>query len=560
MWQTFFAILGSLGLFIYGMKTMSEGLQKISGENLRNLLQSMTRNRVNGLITGILVTIAVQSSSATTVMVVGFVNAGLLKLRQAIGVIMGANLGTTATFWLIAIFGFKINITSMALPIVGIGTLCLFARNSRIRDYGQFVVGFGFVFLGLWFLRESIPDVGANPETYEFLQRFGDHGYFSVLLFFVFGILLTFVVQSSSAAGAISIAMAYKGWIGYELSAAIILGENIGTTITALLASLGGNRHAKQAALAHLMFNCFGIIWALLVFFPFLGLVNAMVPGDISNPTYLPEHLALFHSMFNLINICVLIGFVPQMTRLVQRLMPTDDTPNLSDKNRLAYLHGQVMETGELNLMEGQKEVARLASIAETMFNGYVEVYNEPEKDMSSRVKELKKMEKLSDQLADGISDYLIICSTHKISDRSASTVSGLLRVVSELEDVSDCAYRLIQMTRKRYRKNFPITPEAAKAINDFSHYVKQFLHYVGDCLNKDVGAANIEVGLDLERTIDRTRKSLRKEAIRRMESTGQIHAELLYIDMLSQCEKIGNHCLNIIQALERMHRSSKNG
>lgn len=228
----------------------------------------------------------------------------------------------------------------------------------------------------------------------------------------------------------------------------------------------------------------------------------------------------------------------------------------MTDRNRLAYLQGQLMDTGELNLVEGQKEVARLASLAEAMFNGFVEVYNEPEKDLSPRVKELKNMEKLSDDLANGISDYLILCSTHKISDRSAMTVSGLLRVVSELEDISDCAYRLILMTRKRYRKNFPITPEAAAAINDFSHYVRQFLQYVGNCLYKEVGAANIEVGLDLERTIDSHRKSLRKEAINRMKHTGQIQVELLYIDMLNQCEKIGNHCLNIIQALERMHRT----
>lgn len=556
MWQTFFAILGSLGLFIYGMKTMSEGLQKISGENLRNLLQSMTRTRVNGLITGVLVTIAVQSSSATTVMVVGFVNAGLLKLKQAVGVIMGANLGTTATFWLIAIFGFRINITQFALPIVGIGTLCLFARSSRIRDYGQFIVGFGLVFLGLWFLRESIPDVGANPDTYAFLQRFADHGYLSVLLFFVFGIVLTFVVQSSSAAGAISIAMAYKGWIGYDLSAAIILGENIGTTITALIASLGGNRNAKQAALAHFMFNCFGVLWALALFFPFINLIDWILPGNIEEARHLPEHLALFHTMFNLINICLIIGFVDRFTRLVQHLLPAPEGPDMTDRNRLAYLQGQLMDTGELNLVEGQKEVARLASLAEAMFNGFVEVYNEPEKDLSPRVKELKNMEKLSDDLANGISDYLILCSTHKISDRSAMTVSGLLRVVSELEDISDCAYRLILMTRKRYRKNFPITPEAAAAINDFSHYVRQFLQYVGNCLYKEVGAANIEVGLDLERTIDSHRKSLRKEAINRMKHTGQIQVELLYIDMLNQCEKIGNHCLNIIQALERMHRT----
>lgn len=548
-------ILGSLGLFIYGMKVMSEGLQKLSGDKLRSIMQAMTRNRLYGIMTGTLVTVSVQSSSATTVMVVGFVNARLLNLRQAIGVIMGANLGTTVTFWLIAFLGFKFSISEIALPVVAIGTVCLFLRNPRTRDLGQFLVGFGLLFLGLSFLKDSIPDAALDADSYAFLQSLTGMGYGSVLLFFVFGIALTITVQSSSAAGAISLALAYKGWISYELSAAIVLGENIGTTITAILASLAGDRQAKRAALAHLLFNVFGVMWALAIFHPYLRLIDSILPGNIANPVQLPEHLALFHTLFNLINICLLVGFVSQLERIVMHLLPERAVPKTPSPlpSRLSYQPGALVDLGELNLIEGQKEVSNLASLAEGMFEGFLAVYAEPEADMSDRVRQIKAMEHSCDQLATRITEYFIQCSAHELSDRSASNVAVLLRVVAELEDTADCCWRLTLLARKRYRKGFPVSPNMTRAISEFALYVKQFLSFVRQCLESDqVGPASMETALQLENTIDATRKTLRKEAIRRMESTGNIRGELIYIDILGQLEKIGNHSLNILQALQR--------
>lgn len=553
MWQVTLGIVGSLGLFIYGMKIMSEGLQKASGERLRAVMKSMTRNRFYGVLTGMLVTTSVQSSSATTVMVVGFVNARLLTLREAIGVIMGANLGTTVTFWLIALVGFKFNVSQFALPMVAFGTVCLFTRSIRIRDYGQFIVGLGLVFMGLSLLKDSVPDVAHDPETYEFLASLGQYGFASILLFFFIGILLTIAVQSSSAAGAISLALAYKGWIDYELSAAIVLGENIGTTITAILASMAGDRQAKRAALAHLVFNVIGVIWALILFHPFLNLSAWLLPGATQSPDSLPGLLALFHTLFNLFNTCLLIGFVPYLARFVEKVIPDDKKARrINDRNRLSYITGQLTEIGELNLVEGQKEVNRLAGIAGEMFNGFVEVYHNPDKDLSEQVKKLRKMEQLSDDLAEGITQYLILCSAHELSERSAASVAAMMRVVAELEDICDCCYRLILLVRKRYRKSVEFPTETSQAFTDFCNVVNRFLEFTRACLGEDVGAAKMEQAVDLENLIDSIRKRMRKDAIFRMEVKGNIRGEIMFIDALNQMEKIGNHSLNILQALQR--------
>lgn len=553
MWQTTFNILGSLGVFIFGMKLMSEGLQRVSGERLRNVMRSMTKNRTYGILTGSLVTVSVQSSTATTVMLVGFVNARVLSLREALGVIMGANLGTTATFWLIAIVGFKFNLSQVALPVIGLGTAFLFFRSARWREYGQFMVGFGLIFLGLAFLRESVPDVTADAETYMALGRIADWGFLSVFLFFLFGIGLTIAVQSSSAAGAISIALAYNGWIGYEHSAAIILGENIGTTITAILASLAGDRRAKQAALGHVIFNVIGVVWALLLFYPFLSLVEWLYYADVRNPHHLPGFLALFHTLFNALNILLLVGFIPQLERLVQWMIPVSGKPPiLTDKNRLAYISSQLTQIGELNLIEGQKEVARLAQTAERMLVGFLEVFNSPDQDLSEKVKALKKMEVLSDELARDITDYFIQCTAHELSERSASTVSALLRVVAELEDISDCCYRLVLLARKRYRKHLDISEETKTDLQRFSGLVLQFLQFTRDCLQRSAGPASLETGFQLGGQIDSTRKKLRKAAIKRMEAGGNVRTELITIDVLGQFEKVGNHSLNILQVLQR--------
>lgn len=533
---------------------MSEGLQKSSGERLRAILRSMTRNRVYGVLTGALVTALIQSSSATTVMVVGFVNSRLLNLREAIGVIMGANLGTTITFWIIALIGFKFDVSQVALPLVAVGTLCLFIRRGQVRDYGQFIVGMGLLFMGLNLLKGSVPDAANDVATYEFLSRLGSYGYGSVLLFFVIGVLLTITVQSSSAAGAITLALAYKGWISYELSAAIVLGENVGTTITAILASLIGDRQAKRTALAHLVFNLIGVVWALTFFYPYLNLTLWLLPGAEQRPESLPSLLALYHTLFNLLNIVLLIWFVPLLARLVQFIIPDGKkVARIDDQNRLSYITGQLTEIGELNLVEGQKEVNRLANIAGEMFNGFVEVYHNPDKDLSAQVKKLRKMEQASDDLAEGITQYLILCTSHELSTRSAAHVATMMRVVAELEDICDCCYRLILLVRKRYRKSLEFSSDSSKAFSDYCNIVNRFLEFTRDCLSsEDIGAAKMEQAVELEDQIDSIRKRMRNDAIFRMEVKGNIRGEILFIDALNQIEKIGNHSLNILQTLQR--------
>ncbi len=305
-------ILGALGVFLFGLRIMSSGLQKLAGDRLRSVLASMTRNRFTGVISGFLITCAIQSSSATTVLIVSFANAGLLTLIQSIGLVMGANIGTTLTGWLVSLFGFKVNITAFALPIIGLGFPLSFLRNPRARQLSEAMIGFGLLFLGLKFLKEGVPDLKANPEALAFLQQFSDYGFGSVLLFVGVGTALTIIVQSSSATMAITLTMAAMGWINYEVSAAMVLGENIGTTITANIAALGGNRTAKRVALSHTVFNLTGVLWMLPLMSVFLTAVDAVVPGNpLTDPLATPTHLAAFHSAFNVTNTLLLVGFVP---------------------------------------------------------------------------------------------------------------------------------------------------------------------------------------------------------------------------------------------------------
>lgn len=298
---------------------MSEGLQKVSGEGLRALIAGMTRNRLSAIVSGTLMTTLVQSSSATTVMIVSFVNARLLTLKESIGMIMGANLGTTTTFWIVAFLGFKFSLSGIALPCVGIGVAMIFFRTPKIRNSGEALIGFGILFLGLSFLKDSVPDIKSNPELFSFLADWSGHGFVSIAIFFVFGVLLTILVQSSSVAGAITLTLAAKGWIGYEDAAAIVLGENVGTTVTANLAAITGGTEAKRAARAHFLFNIVGVLWMICIFGPFTGFIDQLVPGDANNPEYTLYHLALFHSLFNLLNIGILIWFVPQLVYIATK-------------------------------------------------------------------------------------------------------------------------------------------------------------------------------------------------------------------------------------------------
>ena len=320
-------LLGSLGLFLYGMKVMSDALMEVAGDKMRNILASMTSNRVFAVLTGLLITAIIQSSSATTLMVVSFVNASLLTLTEAVGVILGAHIGTTVTAWLITILGFKVSMSAIALPLVGLGFFLTFSKRSQINNWGMFVIGFAILFIGLQFLKDSVPDIKENPEILAFLQSYTNMGYWSLLLFLLIGTVLTVVIQSSSATMALTLVMCYEGWIPFDMAAAMVLGENIGTTITANLGAIVANYQAKRAARAHFISNTLGVLWMMIVLVPFLGLINWFVTKNGNNspfddPEAIPVALSIFHTSFNILNTVVLIGFIPLIVRIVTKMVP----------------------------------------------------------------------------------------------------------------------------------------------------------------------------------------------------------------------------------------------
>jgi len=453
-------ILGSLGIFLYGMKVMSEGIQKVAGDKMRAALEGMTSTRFRGVLTGFFTTTLVQSSSASTVLVVSFVNAGLLTLMQAIGVIMGANLGTTTTAWIVALIG-KFSVSKIALPMIGIGLPFFFAGKGKGRHWGEASIGFGLVFLGLGLLKDSVPDLKAmletSPDTARMIESIittiNGHGFGSILLFLFGGILLTLLVQSSSAAMAITITCALNGWFGdiatdplgvFQCSAAIVLGENIGTTVTAWLAATSANTHAKRAARAHFTFNVIGVLWCLALFYPFSNIVWRMahhLPSGLRSATASMSQseiafaTAIFHSSFNLINILLLVWFVPQIAKLVTWWVKDRDDGRA---NQLKYIGSSLVDIGELSLAEADGAIRNMARLTSDMYDGMTEVLNRPEEDLSSRVVGLKKMEDDCDNMLHDITTYLIQCSTHEIGSENAEHITSKLRVVAEFEEATD--------------------------------------------------------------------------------------------------------------------------
>ena len=556
MFSTTFNILGSLGLFLFGMKMMSDALQQLSGERMRSVMQSMTGNRVKGIISGFLITSAIQSSSATTVMVVCFVNAGLLKLREAIGVIMGANLGTTATAWIIASLGFRFSLSDIAVPIVGVGTIFIMIKRLN-SNFGNFLVGFGLLFVGLDFLKSAVPDMSADSAFIQWITEYSNLGFLSVLIFLIFGMVLTLLVQSSSVAVAITITMAAKGWIPLELAAAIVLGENIGTTITANLAAIPAGINAKRAAVAHTLFNVIGVCWVLIVFSYFVDMVKFIVPL-VDNPTQdqmatnIAERIAMFHSMFNLCNICVLVWFVPVLEKIACTIVPRGkDSKRPSQVERIEFLSRNINDMGELVIVEGQKELVKLSNISGEMFNGFVHILQNPDKDLSSEVARLRDLEKESDELALALTNFFVKCSSQKLSQESLKQVSRNMMIIPELEAMCDACYRLITFARKRYRRQLSDSILQSSAFVQLCDEMSKFVRFMNKSLeNDETLTASLEGFITIRESLSLVRKSLRKEAIAQMESGGVTQGGILFIEMLSACGRVNAHALNVLEAM----------
>jgi len=568
MISTLLNVLGSLGIFLFGMKVMSEGIQKTAGSRLRKILAYMTQNRFAGVFTGFLTTCLVQSSSATTVMVVSFVNAGLLTLIQSIGIIMGANIGTTITGWLVAIFGFKFNITSIALPVAGIGLPLIFSKVTKRKNLGEIFVGFGLLFLGLKFLKSSVPDINNNPEILEFLSSYTDLGIFSVIIFIFVGVILTITVQSSSAAMAITLTMAYKGWINFPTAAALILGENIGTTITAYLASLGANYHAKRTARAHMIFNVFGVIWIIIIFSFFIDFIDRLVPGDpyiskylesgVENPLFkqeiIPIHLSMFHTLFNIINVSLLIWFVPQIALIVEKMVKPSEEEKEDVKYTLEYFSTGVQPVPEIAIIEAKKEVIKMSELMNKMLYLFNDAF-ENKKNISEFIPKAKQLEIRSDQMQEQISTYLAECTKHELSFESSKEASAMIRLTNELESIGDSTLNLF-LQLKRLENDIQFTDTLNQEIIEIYTEVMEFVEWNNSFILDNIKPMNEEElnkSINYESNIDDSRNKLLESSRERLINGSTPKSELLFMDIIKHLEHIGDYSLNISQALEQI-------
>lgn len=562
----FFAILqilGSLGIFLYGMKVMSEGIQRVAGDGMRKIMATMTHNRFTAAFTGLFTTILVQSSSATTVMVVSFVNAGLLTLFESIGVIMGANLGTTVTAWIIAAVG-KFSLAKIAVPIIGIGLPFFFAGKGRVKSSGEVLIGFGLLFFGLSLLKQAVPDVKSMLASDDlvikeqaeavlaWVKGLSGHGIASRFIFLALGILLTLLVQSSSAAMAVTVTLAMNGWIGFEDSAAIVLGENIGTTVTAWLASVGANTNARRAARAHFLFNVIGVIWIMLVFTWFtygIDWLSGHLPSSLRTANHTSDigfSLAIFHSVFNLANILLLIGFVPLIEKTVIRWVP--ETESARKRSRLKFITQSMVDLGELNIPEAEKAMQELSDITREMFDGYVNVFQNPDQDLTTKVQFLKDLEDDADILTHDITEYLVRCSTAELSPKNAQTVARMLRVVSELEEICDAIYRLVKLTQRKYDKKRVFSAEITADIEQHTLVVSDLIEVYRKKMGRPVSESDLATAMRLEGKSNRHRKKFNKAAMKQMQDNVPVQTGMLSIEMNNHLEQIADHALHVVQ------------
>lgn len=589
----FLTLLGSLGMFLYGMKIMSEGLQKVAGDKLRNILSVMTTNRFTGVLTGMLVTALIQSSSATTVMVVSFVNAGLLSLGQSISVIMGANVGTTVTAWVISFFGFKFDISILSLPLMGIAIPLMFAKKSNYKSLGEFILGFAFLFLGLSYLKDSVPDLEGNPEVLSFIQNYTSMGYLSLLIFLAIGTILTIIVQSSSATVAITLIMCTQGWMPFEMAAAMVLGENIGTTITANLAALSGNVSARRAALAHLMFNLFGVLWVMILFYPFCNLVEWLVtrfgPGDphamtnfihsldsqtvrlitsdekLTDPRLIGLReqlqtqqvavsygLSLFHTLFNVCNILVMIWFVKLYERICSALIKSPRESE-DEEFQLKHISAGMLSTSELSLIQANKEIAVFSDRTYRMFGMIKTLLHETdsEKFLKTFVR-VEKYEQISDRMEVEIANYLTRVLEGRLSAEGKNNIRVMLRAVSEIESIADSCNNIARTIKHRNDAKGHFTEEQNHSVEHMMSLTDAALVHMKDILHRQAGTRDdMVLSYNLENEINSYRNMLKNENIDNIDNKRYSYSDsVYYMDIISEYEKMGDYILNVVQAI----------
>ncbi len=545
-----FSLLGSLALFLFGMKTMSEGLEKFAGDRLRSILAAMTKNRVMGVLTGILITALIQSSSATTVMVVSFVNAGLMTLAQSIGVIMGANIGTTVTAWIISAVGFKVNIAAFAIPMLAIGMPLIFSGNGHRKSIGEFIFGFSFLFMGLSFLQEAANAMNIGDMVAGMLAHVPQDSFFTILLFVVVGTVVTMIVQASAATMAITLmlfGMNIPGF-GFEQAAALAMGQNIGTTITAFMASLTANTQARRAALAHMFFNVFGVVVFLIVFYPACHAVSWFVDNVMGGGNDLYK-LSAFHTAFNVINTLLLIGFVRQIEALVCKVLPMKAQ---EEDYRLKFISGGLLSTAELSIMEAQKEIHSFGERCQRMFGFVPELLQmDDEVEFNKLYARIEKYENITDSMEMEIASYLNKVSEGRLSDASKSQIQKMLRQITELESIGDSVYNLGRtLNRHRMHCQEEFTAEQKQHMLTMMNLVDGALVEMMKRIDLPTTKAGVKTSLNIEHEINNYRTHLKNQNLHDV-NAGLYSYQLgvFYVDFISECEKLGDYVMNVVQA-----------
>ena len=550
-------LIGSLGLFIFGMKIMSDGMQRTAGEKLRKMLGSITSNRFKGVLTGFSSTAIVQSSSVTTVMTVSLVNAGLLNLRQSAGVMMGANIGTTITAWLVLMLGFKVSISSYALVLIAIGAPLLFMSFRKSKDLANAIIGFAILFIGLQFLKESVPDLDKDSALVQFFVNYKDIPFLSNLMFVALGALVTIVIQSSSAAMALTLTMVSKGIIPFEVACAMVLGENIGTTITAELASLVGNVHAKRSARIHSLFNVIGVTWMLLVIPFFLDGIGWLIGQwhgtafDPLNTDYSNEGIALFHTLFNAANVLLLIGFVPFLVRTAERTVKSRGEAD--EEFKLDYITGAGgISIPEVAILEAKKEVAKFGEVT-TRMNGFVRtlINDQDKKTRNKMFNKIMKYEEITDRVEVEVANYLDQVSRQEITPEVSAQIRSMLSITNDLERIGDIYYQISKTIERKDDKKIYFLPEQRENLNNMLDSLDKAFGFMNKNLNSEFGHINLDDANKVEREINQLRNQLKRSYLENAEKGEyKFQSGILYNDIFSSCEKVGDHIINVSEAV----------
>ncbi len=541
-----FQLIGSLGFLLYGMKMMSDGIQKSAGESLHRILGLMTGNRFFAVLTGTFITMIIQSSSATTVMVVSFVNAGLLTLKQSIGVIFGANIGTTITAWIVSLFGFKFNISAFAIPLFGIGFILTSLKKIKKQSIGEALMGFGLLFLGLDLLSSAMPSLDA--ENISFLSNLTSKGTISLLIGVFAGIVITLIIHSSSAATAIIITMSFNGLLTWDFAAAMVLGSNIGTTIDAVIASIGTKVNARRAALVHVLFNVTGTILAMIFFKPLLSLVDILVPGPVQES--ITTHIAMLHTVFNILNTLIFLPFVSQLAHITEKIIKPkkDETP---DNYKLEMPPEGHAEYAAAALIRAEKEILDMTSLVTKMFDRIKVCFGQNSTSLISTNKEvLAQEETFADQMHEVLSTYLVRCMDLSVTEKQRENISQMLHIVDELESMTDDCYSVGILLNRSVEKNMHFAQEDLQRLEPYVDLINKFVDFIRNNMNHHLTEAKLKEAQLLEDQIDLFRKNLKKIARKRLENGADVKTELLYIDLVRHLEKIGDRAFSISEAL----------